>query len=198
MTAFVKICGLRERATIDVAVEAGASALGFVFWPRSVRYLDPAAAREACKGLGDDVLRVAVCLHPTRDEWQRIVDDFAPDVVQTDAADFEQLDVPVGIVRWPVLREGCGDPPATGTFVYEGGKSGAGEPVDWRMARAIGENRQMILAGGLAPDNIATAIDAAAPWGVDVSSGVESAPGQKDPDRIRAFIRAARAAARST
>jgi phosphoribosylanthranilate isomerase len=78
--------------------------------------------------------------------------------------------------------------------LYEGAKSGQGETVDWSRAAKIAERGNMILAGGLGPDNVADAIRAVRPWGVDVSSGVESAPGQKDPRLIQAFITAARAA----
>ena len=79
-------------------------------------------------------------------------------------------------------------------FLYEGPQSGAGETVDWARAAVVAEGARMILAGGLASANVAAAVGAVRPWGVDVSSGVESEPGIKDPAKIREFIKAARAA----
>jgi phosphoribosylanthranilate isomerase len=78
-------------------------------------------------------------------------------------------------------------------FVYEGSSSGRGERVDWQIAAAIAKKGRMILAGGLDADNVVEAIERVMPWGVDVSSGVESAPGVKDPDLIHAFVAAVRA-----
>ena len=195
MSLFVKICGLRDAATVDAAVEAGADAIGFVF-AASKREVSVEQARAAAAGAPASVLRVAVMRHPAPETWDAVRDGFAPDVLQTDAEDFAGLDVPAGIERWPVYREG-GEPmpsESTGTFVYEGPSSGAGETVNWEQAAAMSENRQMILAGGLDAENVARAVTTVRPWGVDVSSGVESAPGEKDVDRIREFISAARAA----
>ena len=82
----------------------------------------------------------------------------------------------------------------SGTYLYEGAKSGQGEAVDWSAAANLARNGNMILAGGLGPENVGEAIATAKPFGVDVSSGVESAPGEKDSQKIRAFIKAAKAA----
>lgn len=195
MSLFVKICGLRDAATVRAAVEAGASAVGFVF-AASKREVSVEQARAAAAGAPASVLRVAVMRHPAPETWEAVRDGFAPDVLQTDAEDFAGLDVPAGIERWPVYREGGEPVPSepTGTFIYEGPSSGAGETVNWEQAAALSENRQMILAGGLNAENVARAVATVRPWGVDVSSGVESAPGEKDVDRIREFISAARAA----
>ena len=195
---FVKICGLRTREHVDVAIAAGADAVGFVF-AESVRRIDPAAASAITGSVPDNVRKVAVMLHPTNDEWQHVLAGFEPDVLQTDADDFDTLDVPASIERWPVYRESKnGSDPllekGSNRFLYEGAKSGQGETVDWSRAAKIAEQGSMILAGGLGPANVADAIRAVRPWGVDVSSGVESAPGQKDPRLIQEFISAARAA----
>lgn len=199
---FVKICGLRTREHIDAAIAAGADAIGFVF-AESVRRIDPAAAAEITDGVPADVRKVAVMLHPSNDEWRDVLAGFEPDVLQTDAEDFATLDVPASIERWPVYRERnkVADPfildlKGSATFLYEGAKSGQGETVDWSRAATIAERGNMILAGGLGPSNVGDAIRAVRPWGVDVSSGVESAPGQKDSRLIQAFISAARAAER--
>jgi phosphoribosylanthranilate isomerase len=99
-------------------------------------------------------------------------------------------------MRWPVLRQGSARDVAipTGEYVYEGADSGAGETVDWMQAAAIAKQGRMILAGGLAAGNIAAAIRAVRPWGIDVSSGVESGPGKKDEALISQFVSVARAA----
>jgi phosphoribosylanthranilate isomerase len=85
-----------------------------------------------------------------------------------------------------------------GVFVYEGANSGRGETVDWSRAAVIARRGRMILAGGLSAGNIAAAISAVDPWGVDVSSAVESSPGKKDPDLIRQFLQAVHAAETSS
>ena len=193
MSLLVKICGLRKRRDVAAAVEAGAGAVGFVFAP-SVREIVPALARASSNLVPCDVKRVAVMLHPSNEEWTRVLDTFEPDVLQTDAEDFDTLEVPDFVERWPVYREGLSSPAGDGIYVYEGSKSGQGETVDWSTAAALARSGQMILAGGLSPENIAAAIQAVRPFGVDVSSAVESSPGEKDPRRIREFISAARAA----
>ena len=193
MSLLVKICGLRKRRDVAAAVEAGAGAVGFVFAP-SVREIVPALARASSNLVPCDVKRVAVMLHPSNEEWTRVLDTFEPDVLQTDAEDFDTLEVPDFVERWPEYREGLSSPAGDGIYVYEGSKSGQGETVDWSTAAALARSGQMILAGGLSPENIAAAIQAVRPFGVDVSSAVESSPGEKDPRRIREFISAARAA----
>ena len=190
----IKICGLTTTADVAAAVAAGADAIGFVF-AESVRRVTVAAAREAAAAAPRTVLRVAVMRHPEPAAWRAVLDGFAPDVLQTDAGDFAGLEVPAGVRRWPVYREGGIDDAARlpEEFLYEGPKSGAGEPVDWIFAAALARRGNMILAGGLTAANVGPAVAAVKPWGVDVSSGVEAAPGVKDPARVREFIQAARA-----
>lgn len=196
---FVKICGLREKEHVDAAVDAGADAVGFVF-ADSVRRVDPRRAAMISADVPCTVRRVAVMLHPTAEEWQDVLSAFTPDVLQTDAQDIAALDVPDSVDCWPVCREGNRASTYFGTstkvpgiFLYEGAKSGAGETVDWARAAKVAKQGNMILAGGLSAANVAEAIRIARPFGVDVSSAVESAPGVKDPELIREFISAARA-----
>ena len=193
MTPFVKICGLTDATAVAAAVAAGADAVGFVF-AESVRRLDTEQAVEIAHGVPRHVKRVAVMMHPTADEWELVRDRFAPDVLQTDAADFAGLELPDAMERWPVIREGAeaGDLPET--FVYEGPRSGSGQKVDWSAAAALARRGNMILAGGLSAQNVADASREVGPFGGDVSSAVESAPGRKDADKIRAFIKAVQAA----
>lgn len=195
MSMLIKICGLRDAATVEAAVAAGANAVGFVF-AASKREVSVEQALAAAASVPDGVSRVAVMRHPTPSAWEAVRDGFAPDALQTDAEDFAELEVPETIARWPVFREG-GEVPGkglAGPFVYEGPSSGAGETVNWQQAALLAEHRQMILAGGLDAGNVAEAVAMVRPWGVDVSSGVESGPGEKDAGRIREFISAARAA----
>jgi phosphoribosylanthranilate isomerase len=133
-------------------------------------------------------------LHPTDDEWQQVLSIFSPDVLQTDVEDFAALSVPDTVEQWPVYREGCGTIAATGRYVYEGVKSGQGETVDWSVAAIAAKDGNMILAGGLAIDNVAEAIATVRPYGVDVSSAVESAPGRKSVQLISEFVSAVRTA----
>ena len=198
---FVKVCGLSTEHDVSAAVGAGADAVGFVF-AESVRRVDPMRAAEITAGVPAGVKRVAVMLHPTNDEWQAVLAGFSPDVLQTDAEDFAHLDLPSHVDCWPVYREGNRvtdtlkvdlKVPVT-SFLYEGAKSGQGETVDWSKAAELAKDGNMILAGGLGVENVSRAIEVVRPFGVDVSSGVESAPGQKDSLRIRDFIIAAKAA----
>jgi indole-3-glycerol phosphate synthase len=175
--------------------DSGADAVGFVF-ADSVRRIK---VRDAVGLAGDvppGIKRVAVMLHPSSDEWQEVRDGFRPDALQTDFADFAYLDVPDGIEQWPVLRQGIvsESEQIPEMFVYEGKASGSGEAVDWQVAARLAKSGKMILAGGLTIANVAEAIREVAPFGVDVSSGVESAPGKKDTTKIQAFIEAVRTA----
>jgi phosphoribosylanthranilate isomerase len=195
MSLFVKICGLRHAAEVAAAVAAGADAIGFVF-ADSVRRVTPMAAAEAARSASPEITKVAVMRHPTAAEWQRVLEVFSPDALQTDAEDFAGLELPAAVRPWPVYREG-GPEPGEGIstlFLYEGPASGSGKTVDWRRAARMAARGRMLLAGGLSPANVAGAVTAVRPWGVDVSSGVESSPGQKDISLLTSFIEAARAA----
>jgi phosphoribosylanthranilate isomerase len=191
----VKICGLRTADDVQAAVNAGVDAIGFVF-AESVRRVSPGEASTACGNISPTVRRVAVMRHPSNEEWLKVLDGFRPDVLQTDIEDFEALDVPYSVERWPVIREDKpvleGTLPAT--FLYEGAQSGSGQKVEWAQAARVAAKGNMILAGGLSAANVAEAITGVRPSGVDVSSGVEGEPGRKDPVLIQKFVEAARAA----
>jgi len=196
MTMLVKICGVTDPSAVRAAVAAGADAIGFVFYDPSPRNLTPEQAARLAAAVPAGVRRVAVMLHPGAALWNEVNDALHPDVLQTDRDDYSCLDVHESIEKWPVLREGslreqAGLPE---TFVYEGARSGQGQRVDWDAAAAIARRGRMILAGGLTIANVAEAIGRVAPYGVDVSSAVESAPGKKDVAKIAAFVAAAKAA----
>ena len=193
---FVKICGLTSYDAIHAAVSAGADAVGFVF-ADSPRRISPDKAARLCRELPDHLVRVAVMRHPSAEEWQAVRERFAPNWLQTDAEDLESLRLPANFEPLPVYRNGQMTPakrPAR--ILFEGMRSGSGDVADWREAASIATTTQMILAGGLNADNVVDAIHTVGPWGVDVSSGVESEPANKDPEKIRLFIARVRAAER--
>jgi len=193
---FVKICGMTSEDAIRAAVAAGADAVGFVF-AESPRRIAPHKAAELCRGLPEDLVRVAVMQHPSAEEWHEVLERFTPDWLQTDAEDFQALDLPAGCQPLPVYRHGRLNPTVLpARILFEGSRSGRGELANWSEAAAITAATQMILAGGLDAENVAEAINTVEPWGIDVSSGVESEPGKKDPEKIQMFIAHARAAER--
>lgn len=193
MTIWVKICGLTTHEAVDAALDAGADALGFVFAP-SKRQVSAQRALELTRNV--TVPRVAVMLHPTQGMLDEVWSVFRPDVLQTDFDDLAALRVPEGLSVMPVIRS-TGAAPARlpPRLLFEGAVSGVGETADWSAAAALARAAQLVLAGGLNASNVAAAIAAVTPFGVDVSSGVEAAPGVKDPTKIHEFVRHARAAA---
>jgi len=189
----VKICGIRDVRSAAAAVEAGADAIGFVL-TESVRRVTLEEAAAIAERLPRPVERVAVLARPDSAEVEAVVARLAPDLIQ---ADHDTLVAQHGVGLLPVFRESPGVEDEVAVhlgvngrtrFVYEGPRSGAGKTVDWARARGLGRRGRMTLAGGLTPDNVGMAIRAARPFGVDVSSGVESRPGVKDPGRIRDFV----------
>lgn len=195
---WIKICGLRTPSAIETAAAAGANALGFVFHDASPRNLSLAAARELQRAVPAGVERVAVFRHPSQVLVDAVLDAIAPDWLQTDAGDLLRLRVPVGLQVLPVLRDGAVDPALLpGRCLFESAHSGVGERADWTEAAGLARRTQLVLAGGLHPANVAEAVRAVRPFGVDVSSGVERERGVKDAALIRGFIRAARATERA-
>jgi phosphoribosylanthranilate isomerase len=193
---WIKVCGLTTAEAVAAAVHAGADAVGFVFHAPSPRNVTPDDALRLARDVPRHVLRVAVTLHPSQDLVDEIAAVFRPDALQSDAEDFERLRLPWGMASLPVLRSG-GRRPAEWPerFLYEGPRSGTGTLADWDEACVLATRGDLVLAGGLRPENVAAAIGHVRPFGVDVSSGVESAPGRKDAARIREFVEAARRAA---
>ena len=192
---FVKICGVTRVDDALAAVEAGANAIGFVFWPQSPRFVDPYRARAIAAQLPPFVAAVglfvnqpaayvngvaglvrlgAVQLHG--DETPAFIANLAPPVIKA---------LPVGAAHaWPLettLLLDAHDPVRRG---------GTGRTIDWSAAAAVAARRRVLLAGGLNPENVADAIAQVRPFGVDVSSGVERAPGIKDHQRLRALFEA--------
>jgi phosphoribosylanthranilate isomerase len=189
---WIKICGLTTPDAVAAALDAGADAIGFVF-AKSVRQVSPDVARQLAAPARGRVRCVAVTRHPTQQDIDNIVSIFKPDVLQTDSTDVPSLRLPAQLELLPVLR-GVGDESDSlpTRLLFEGITSGAGVPCDWTTARRVARRAELVLAGGLNPTNVAAAIEAVQPFGVDVSTGVEVRPGVKSPVEIANFVRAAR------
>ena len=195
MSLWVKICGLTSTDAVRAAVGSGADAVGFVFHAASTRHLEPAAAAALARTVPSGVATVIVTRHPSQADVASILAAFTPDFLQTDDADLAGLELPAGLATLPVLRTGGVSPAVLpARCLYEASESGRGATADWSAAADFARRTQLVLAGGLTPDNVAAAIHRVRPFGVDVSSGVESAPGIKDLRKIENFVAAARAA----
>lgn len=192
-TGFIKICGMTDERAVEAALEAGADAIGFVF-AKSVRQVEPAVAAKLAAPARGRVPCFAVTQHPSRELLASIFADFGPDVLQTDVEDFASITLPANVKPLPVVRDASRVPPGGVRILFEGPKSGTGQVADWAVAQRVAATREVLLAGGLNPDNVAEAIAQVRPFGVDVSSGVEESPGRKSPARIAHFVTRARAA----
>lgn len=194
---FIKICGMTSPSAVVAAVECGVDAIGFVFAP-SPRRLTPAQAAEYALQAPPDLLRVAVTWHPSQQLIDEILEILQPDILQTDVTDFASLDLPGELSVLPVLRAGSELPSVLPPrLLFEGPASGTGTATDWRAASALAKRTELVLAGGLNASNVAEAMARVQPFGVDVSSGVESAPGLKDARRMAEFVTAVRNASRA-
>ncbi len=196
MTA-VKICGITRREDADAAAVLGANAIGFVLWPSSPRHANLETVATIVGGLPPFITTVGVFVNPSVD-----------DITQAAQAGLRLAQVhgalPTGRLALPVLRavhlaattEGI-EPAVDDEIVLLDAHDpvrhgGTGRTVDWTRARAISARRRVVLAGGLNPENVSDAIKTVKPYAVDVASGVETAPGIKDPQKLRAFIDAVR------
>jgi phosphoribosylanthranilate isomerase len=191
---WVKICGLTQESAVAAALEAGADALGFVLAP-SPRQLTPQQAARLAHAARGRALCVAVMRHPVQREVDEMLRELNPDVLQSDWADFQALALPAMLAHLPVVRAGSALPgQLPGRVLFEGATSGSGTLCDWGVAGALARRTELVLAGGLNATNVADGIEAVAPFGVDVSSGVEERLGIKSPAAITRFVAAARAA----
>lgn len=207
MTPLVKICGINSAAAFDAAVEAGADYVGFVFFPASPRYVTPVeAAMLSERHAGALPLRVGLFVNPGFDEVDAILQVISLDVLQIHGSPplVAALRDRFGRAVWRQLGvSGTEDFPdaheiADGYVVEAKPPPGATRPggnavqADWRLLAKFRPAKPWLLAGGLRPENVAEGLRVTGAPGVDVSSGVETAPGKKSPELIRAFIAAAR------
>jgi phosphoribosylanthranilate isomerase len=212
---WVKICGTTNLEDALTAVAAGADALGFVFYEKSPRKIDPETARSIVRGLPATVEKVGVFVNQFEEPICELADHTGLTAVQLHGdredphvADLivkrrPELKVVVGISMHQVNPEGWAmmwSPDAVHAFLVDAGDKskygGTGKVFDWQANRprveVIARLGRVVVAGGLNPENVSEAISILKPWGVDVASGVESSPGKKDPEKVRAFIAAVR------
>jgi phosphoribosylanthranilate isomerase len=185
----IKVCGITNREDALAAVDTGATALGFNFYPQSPRYISPETAAEISRDL--NVLKVGVFVNEA--DAAAIAARAGMDILQMHGNERpDQL--PTGVRVWKAFRvtSKWNSDTMTGynveAFLLDGPAPGTGEGFDWNRAAGLSN---IILAGGLGPDNVAEAIRLVRPWGVDACSGLERAPGLKDHDKMRRFVRAA-------
>ncbi len=201
----VKICGLTRAADAEAVVAAGADAVGVVLYARSPRCVTLAEAVGWLSPLAGVVGRVALLVNPTRAEARRALDCAAIDALQLHGDESPAFVADLAGAGKPVFKalrirgSACLQAVATypaGPVLLDAYRSGAyggtGHAFDWRLLEGFA--RPFILSGGLQPDTVGAAVRQWRPFGVDVSSGVESAPGRKDPTLVRAFVGAVRTA----
>ena len=217
----VKICGITTLDAAQAAIEAGADMLGFNFYPASPRYIAPEdcariivdlTACPVCRVpcLGSPVTLVGVFVNSPAQEVTSILDHCALDLAQLSGDEPPEMLNQFGGRAFKAIR------PLTGALAEESARryapaswgqpallvdtphkrlyGGSGQIGDWAMASYLARKYSILLAGGLTPDNLSTAVQQVKPWGVDVASGVESSPGVKDYLKMRAFVQAARQA----
>ncbi len=200
----IKICGVTNEADALLAVGLGADAVGFILAP-SPRQVAASVAGDIVKRLPHDILTVGVFRNEAPARVVEIANTVGFGAVQLHGHETAED------CRWIRERVACtikgfaaGDR-AIGRFaefgadylLVDGPSPGSGQVFDWRLAEGVVDPQRMFVSGGLTPDNVADAIAALRPRGVDVASGVETVPGRKDPEKLRAFVRTARAAARA-
>lgn len=200
----IKFCGITSLSDAQLAVDAGAWAIGLIFWPRSPRRCDPTAATEIGGALKRRSEVVGVFVNPTLDEVVRTADAVGLTAVQLHGDEGPSFCAEAGrrtgckVIKAARVRSGA-DIQALVPFHTDyhlldshvaGQRGGSGETFEWDLARAHRGTVPVILSGGLTPDNVADAIRVVQPFAVDVASGVEAAPGRKDPAKLRAFAEA--------
>ena len=206
MIVRVKICGLTNAPDAVAAAEAGADALGFMFFAGSKRNISFADAAAIIRELPAFVSKVGVFVNATADEIRRAVDETGLDTLQLhgeEPPEFCAQFTPLKVVKAFRLRDRdslqeCLKYPEHAWLLdsfVDGAHGGTGVTADWNLAaEAVRLHRRVILAGGLRVETVAEAVRRVRPFAVDVSSGVESAPGRKDAAKVRAFIESVRAA----
>lgn len=202
----MKICGITNAEDAAAAVAAGADALGFIFYRKSPRYVEPAVAKQIIAGLPPLVVPVGVFVNEEAAAVRIIMDSCGLALAQLHgdetATYCRELARPVMKAlrlkdrgTFLALAEFQGRAGVRGFVVdtfSEKAYGGTGEVTDWSLAAEAAKAATILLAGGLTPENVGDAIKAVRPYGVDVSSGVESSPGKKDHGKIRAFLEAVR------
>src|SRR3984957_17133878 len=198
----VKICGITSEADALLAVGLGADAIGFVFAP-SPRQVAPQAVRRIIERVPPEILTVGVFRNEARTRVVDIVNGIGLRGAQlhgdesTEDTSWVAARIPFTIKAFPAGHRNIAriDDYGVETVLVDAESPGSGEVFDWRLAEGVVDPARLIVSGGVRPENVADAIAHLHPAGGDASSGVESAPGRKDPVKVRAFVTAARAAA---
>lgn len=206
MSVRIKICGVTRAEDALFAAALGVDAIGFNFASESPRRVDADRARAIGERLPPFLTRVGVFVNASPGEMLETARAAGLHVLQLHGEETPELCAGMRFPWYKAHRVGAGFLPESvtrwggGTFLLDaaaaGRRGGTGRTFDWALAREAAAHGRVILAGGLTPDNVARAIAAAEPYAVDVSSGVESAPGRKDETLLRAFVRSAREAGR--
>ncbi len=199
----IKICGITNIDDARIAAECGADALGFIFYPRSKRYVVPAKAKEIIQRLPREIIKVGVFVNHEIQEVKEIVQFCGLHLIQ-----LHGHELPEYCAQFPVSSLIKAVSCQTGKEIQElrnypvrailmdgrdpGCYGGTGKKSDWRLAIRIKEKHPLILAGGLDKQNIREAIETVRPQGVDINSGVEISPGKKDPNKIREIMKIVR------
>lgn len=198
----VKICGLQEEASIELALSLGVDAIGFNLVRTSPRWVDVQVAQRLASYVRGRALVVVVVADPLPQALVELLQETSFDRIQLHGDEMPHPDHPGRARLWKAVRlrhaedvEHAAALPVDAVLVdatSTKGLGGTGEQADWSLASRLAARRNVWLAGGLRPDNVALAIETVRPFGVDVASGVEQAPGIKDPDKLAAFVRAAK------
>ena len=197
----VKVCGITRQSDALLAAELGASALGFVFWEGSPRVVGPEAAAEIVAALPPNVAPVGVFVDPTKDWVCEVAEQVPLGGIQLHGQETVEFcqDLPYRVMKAMSLRTAADLATITALPQDIGvlldahdpvARGGTGRTIDWSIAAAAAKRRHVFLAGGLGPENIEAAVATVRPYGVDVSSSLETAPGIKDAGKVRAFFRA--------
>jgi len=198
----VKICGITNLTDALLAAELGAHALGFIFYPKSPRAIRPEAARDIIRGLPPFVLSVGVFVDEEAGVVREMAESVGLDWLQLHGRESPAYCRALGrrVIKGFRIKDTSSLSllsdyrDAVQAFLLDtyrpGTPGGTGETFDWGLAREAGKYGPIILAGGLTAENVAAAVRAARPQAVDVASGVEAAPGQKDPEKLRSFFEA--------
>ena len=200
----IKICGIANAQDAQTAFRAGADALGFMFYEPSPRNISTAAATEIIRTLPPLVAKVGVFVDPSPDWVRQVIAECGLDTLQFHGEEPPEFCRQFGLKVIKAFRvRDESSLLATASYLREawlldsyvpGVPGGTGARFNWELALKSARQHAVILAGGLTPTNVAQAVRVVRPYGVDVSSGVESKPGRKDPEKVRAFIDAARRA----
>jgi phosphoribosylanthranilate isomerase len=197
----VKVCGICRDEDAQLAVALGASAIGFVFWPRSPRFVDPDIARTIAAALPDDVMVTGVFVDQSPADIAEIARTVGLDAIQLHGTETvsDYARMPQRLIKAVAVREQFDVSvvdllPRSVTVLLDAHdpvrRGGTGRTVDWTVAAGIAGRRETVLSGGLNASNVVEAVSRVRPYMIDVSSGVETAPGQKDQAKLRDFFAA--------